>query len=428
MSVRYTHATTNTRPQTTHITIDRHWNQLALTNYNLDTEKWEYSSIDTSDSTKITEPVESATTVVDVNSVKTSWLFQVKSRFVQVTWVAPSVNLDEISETRLESFGFILHSGLAFAAKTTCPHDLCDIYIDIDGREVVGEIVHMDDRQNWVLIRYDSANTSTESLDTVQLATETPQELDTLTFVGMDGADIFHTTKATITASFIAEFLSPLQHAEVLDVVQIDGGLAHSCLFGVVLNELHQIAGFWLLMKNSGRYVLPATGIASVVPEILAGAFPKSRKRFNFRLDVILPKDARVIGVADEYIRDGVRANGAQHRFFSVRRATREVTEYIRHGDVLLSINGNKIQKYTDFDALEDIEKETAELLIVRDGKEMVVDFPLKLATDVSTDRVTCIFGMVFQRPYTDIKYITQHFPSELIFTSAVCHFSPYWC
>lgn len=346
-----------------------------------------------------------------------------KSRFVQVTWIAPYVNLDEISETRLESFGFILHSGLAFAAKTTCPHDLCDIYIDIDGREVLGEIVHMDDRQNWVLIRYDPANTSTDTLDTVQLASETPQELDTLTFVGMDGADIFHTIKATVTGSFIAEFPSPIQHAEVIDVVQIDGGLTHYCLFGVVLNELHQIAGFWLVMKNSGRYVLPATGVASVVPDILAGRIPKSRKRFNFRVDVILPKNARIIGVADEYIKDGIRANGAQHRFFSVRRATREVTEYIRHGDVLLSINGERIQKYTDFDALEDPGKETAELLIVRDGKEMVVDFPLKLATDVSTDRVTCILGMVFQRPYTDIKYITQHFPSELVFTCAVCFF-----
>uniref|UniRef100_A0A093VFT8 Pro-apoptotic serine protease n=1 Tax=Talaromyces marneffei PM1 TaxID=1077442 RepID=A0A093VFT8_TALMA len=417
--VRYTHATTNTRPQTTHITIDRHWNQLTLTNYNPDTEKWEYSSVDTSDSTTASEPLQSPTTVVDVSSVKTSWLFQVKSRFVQITWIAPYVNLDEISETRLESFGFILHSGLAFAAKTTCPHDLCDIYIDIDGREVLGEIVHMDDRQNWVLVRYDPTNTSTESLDTIQLATEIPQELDTLTFVGMDGADIFHTAKATVTGTFIAEFLSPLQHAEVLDVVQIDGGLAHFCLFGVVLNESQQVAGFWLVMKNNGRYALPATGIAAVVPKILAGDRPKSRKRFNFRLDVIPPKNARVIGVADEYIRDGIRANGAQHRFFSVRRATREVAEYIRHGDVLLSINGKRIQKYTDFDSLEDTEKETAELLIVRDGKEMVVDFPLKLATDVSTDRVTCIFGMVFQRPYTDIKYITQHFPSELIFTCA---------
>lgn len=396
-----------------------------MTNYNIDTEKWEYSSVDTSASTIAHEAVNPKTTVLHANSVNTSWLFQIKSRFVQVTWIAPHVNLDEISETRLESFGIILHSGLVFVAKTVCPHDLCDIYIDIDGREVLGEIVHMDDRQNWVLIQYDPSNTSTESLGTIILSTEALQELDTLTFVGMDGADTFHTTKATVAGLFIADFLSPLQHAEVLDVVQIDGGLANYCLFGVVLNEMHQVAGFMLVMKNSGRYVLPATGVASVLPEILAGRSPRSRKRFNFRLDIILPKNARVIGVSDEYIRDGIRVNGAQHRFFSVRRVTREVKEYIRHGDVLLSINGKLIQRYTDFDALEDTEKETAELLIVRDGKEMVVDFPLKLATDVSTNRVTCILGMVFQRPYTDIRYITQHFPSDFIFTCAVSHFSP---
>ncbi|KUL90239.1 hypothetical protein ZTR_01876 [Talaromyces verruculosus] len=357
--------------------------------------------------------------VVDVNSVKTPWLVQVKRRFVQVKWIAPFVNLDEITDSRLESFGLILHSGLVFAAKTLCPHDLCDIYIDIDGREVLGEIVHMDDRQNWVLIRYDPTNTSTESIDTVQLATEIPEELDTLTFVGMNDLDVYHTTKVTVTGSFIAEFLSPLQHAEVLDVLQIDGGLVHSCLFGVVLNDSHQIAGFWLVMKKNNHNVLPVTGVASVVSDILAGRAPKSRKKFNFRVDVILPKNARVIGVADEYIKDGLRANGAQHRFFSVRRTSREVTEYIRHGDVLLGINGKRIQKYTDFDALEDTEKETVELLIVRDGKEMVVDFPLKLATDVSTDRVTCVFGMVFQKPYTNMKYATQHFPSELIFIGA---------
>lgn len=392
-----------------------------MTNFNLDTQKWEYSSVDTSESSIISESVKSNTTVVDVNSVKTSWLYQIKSRFVQITWIAPSVNLDDITEIRMESFGFILHSGLVFAAKTICPHDLCDIYIDIDGREVWGEIMHMDDRQNWVLIRYEPANTSTDTLNLVQLATEIPQELDTVTFVGMDGADIFYTTKATVSGSFIGDYVSPVEHAEVIDVVQLDGGLAHYCLFGVVLNELHQIAGFWLVMKNKGRYVLPATGFASVVHEILAGRVPKRRKRFNFRLDIILPKNARIIGVADEYIKDGIRANGAQHRFFSVRRATRELTEYIRHGDVLLSINGKRIQKYTDFDVLEDTEKETAELLIVRDGKETVVDFPLKLATDVSTDRVTCILGMVFQRPYTAIKYTTQHLPSDLIFTCAVC-------
>ncbi|EED22417.1 conserved hypothetical protein [Talaromyces stipitatus ATCC 10500] len=418
--VRYTHATTNTRPQTTHITIDRHWSQMTLTNYNPDTEQWEYSSIETSESTANNEPVQSTTTVMDTNTVKMPWLYQVKRRFVQVTWIAPYLNLDEIAETRLESFGFILSNGLIFAAKTTCPHDLCDLYIDIDGREILGELVHMDDRQNWVLIRYNSANTSTQSLDAVQLATETPQELETVTFVGMDGQDVFHTTNAIITGSSIADFVSPIQHAEAIDVVQLDSEWAHFCLSGVVLNNLHQVAGFWLVMKNGGRYLLPTTGIASVISEILAGGQSRARGRFNFRVDVILPKNARVMGVSDEHIECGIRANGAQHRFFSVRRATREVAEYIRHGDVLLSINSKRITQYLDFDALEDTDKETAELLIVRDGKEMVVDFPLKLATDVSTDRVTCILGMVFQRPYTDIKYITQHFPSELIFTCAV--------
>lgn len=418
--MRYFHATRNTRPQTTQITIDRHWHNLALTNYNFETERWEYSSIGTAQSESL-ELTKSITTRVDSTPSKSDWVSEVKRRFVQVTWIAPYVCLDMNSGTRLESFGFILHNGLLLVAKTACPHDLCDIYIDIDGREVSGEVLHMDHRQNWVLIRYDAANTSTAALSTVDLATTTPKELDTLTFVGIDNLDIFHTTKTNVTGSFVADFVSPLQHAEAIDVVQIDSDIAQMCLAGVVLNDLHQIAGFWLVMRNDVRYVLPTTGIASVVPKLLAGGLPKARGTFNFRLELIPPKDARVMGVTDEYISYGLRANGAQHRFFSVRRATREVAEYIQHGDILLSINKNVIYRYLDFDAFDDPGHETAELLIVRNGKQMVVDFPLELATDVTTDRVTCIFGMVFQRPYTDIKYIAQDFPSNLIITCSVC-------
>lgn len=419
--MRYTHAYTNTRLQTTHITINRHWSQPTSTVFNPVTEEWEYFDVKTANSSPTnSKGIGAANFPKEMQSGKMPWLYQIKRRFVQVTWIAPPLNLDENVDTRLESVGFILNRGLIFIAKINCPHDLCDIYIDIDGREVLGEIIHEDHRQNWVLVRYRAAQTSTESFDQVKLTKTTPEELETVTFVGMDVQDIFHVTKATITGSFIADFNSPINHAETIDVLQLDSDIAHVCFFGVILNDAHEVAGFWLVMKGSNRFILPTTGIAPVVSEILAGGTPKNRKKFNFRVDPILPKDARVFGVSDEHIAFGVHANGAQHRFFSVRRASPEVAEYIRHGDVLLSINGNRIQKYLDFDALDDSEKGTAEILIVRRGKEKVVDFPLKLATDVSTDRVTCVLGMVFQRPYTDIKYITQHFPSNLIFTYMV--------
>jgi pro-apoptotic serine protease NMA111 len=419
VAVRYNLASRNTRLQTTQITIDRHWNQMSLSQFNPKTDEWEYSRVNTVESGGL-DIIKSDIMNIESKLSGSHWMSDIKRRFVQVTWIAPALCLDENPETRLECFGFIIHNGLILAAKSTCPHDLCDIYIDIDGREVFGQILHIDCRQNWVLIQYDAANTSTSSLNTVELATGTPQELDSVTFVGMDDGNIFHSTKAAVTGSFIADFSSSVQHAEAIDVLQIDSDIARMCLSGVIINESGQIAGFWLIMKNGVRYVLPTTGIASVVRMILAGGAPKPRKTFNFRLEVILPKDARVMGVNDEYIGYGLRANGAQHRFFSVKRTSREVAEYIRHGDIFLSINGKTVNKYLDFDALDNAEAKTAELLIVRDGNQIVVDFPLGIVTDVTTDRVTSIFGMVFQRPYTSIKYITQDFPSDLIITCSV--------
>ncbi|OKL60793.1 hypothetical protein UA08_03175 [Talaromyces atroroseus] len=416
VAVRYTLASRNTRVQTTQITIDRHWNQMTLTHFNPKSEEWEYSRVHTIQSGSL-DIKNSDTTDIESKLPEAHWISELKRRFVQVTWIAPALCLDENPETRLEGFGFIIYNGLLLVAKTTCPHDLCDIYIDIDGREVFGQVLHIDCRQNWVLIQYDAANTSTMSLNTVDLATGPPQELDTVTFVGMDDDNNFHSAKTAITGSFIADFLSSVQHAEAIDVLQIDSDIARMCFSGVIVNESHQIAGFWLIMRNDVRYVLPTTGIASVVRKILAGGVPKPRKTFNFRLEVIPPKDARVMGVDDEYIGYGVRVNGAQHRFFGVKRTTREVGEYIRHGDIFLSINGKIVNKFLDFDALDNTEAETAELLVVRDGNQIIVDFPLKIATDVTTDRVSSIFGMVFQRPYTSIKYINQDFPSDLIIT-----------
>ncbi|KAH8706001.1 hypothetical protein BGW36DRAFT_393443 [Talaromyces proteolyticus] len=417
VTVRYSHATRNSRQETMQITLDRHWEQPSLTIFNPDTGEWDYSNVKTQEKTsqEVSEPALPNHKAI---SPKTPVLSEIKRRFVQLTWTAPFVCLDENTDAKQSGFGFILSRGLILVEKAVCPHDLCDIYIDIDGREVLGTIVHMDHRQNWILVRYDAAETSTETLDTIDLATTYPLEFDPVTFLGIDDSDTFHTTKSRVTGSLIADFSSPLHHAEAIDVVQIDSDIAQTCLLGVIMNETQQISGFWIVSRNNNSYILPTVSIAPVVYQVLAGLSPMGRPKLNFRCEMISPKDARIMGVKDEYINHGISINGAQHRFFSVRRTTLRAADYIQHSDIFLRINGKPITKYIDFDAFDDTEHETVELGLVRDGKEIVIDYPLQLAADAMTDRVTSIFGMILQAPYTDLKYITREIYSELIYMS----------
>lgn len=334
--------------------------------------------------------------------------------------MAPHLCLDEITDTRADGFGFILLKGLLLVAKTTVPHDFAALYIDIGGREVPGKIAHMDHRQNWVLVRYGPSNTSTDHLDAITLATDVPEEGQSVTFVGIDVADHFHTTKTTITGSFIAGFHSPLKHAEAIDVIQIDSDIARMCSSGVILNDRMELQGFWLLMNNKVRYILPTAQVGPVVQQILRGQSPKARRELSLRMQLIAPKDARVMGVTDEYISQGIGILGLEHRFFAVLRTTAEAAKYIKHGDIILRINGKHVTRYLGFDALDTGDNQLVKLVIVRDGKEITVDFPSEVATNGTTDRVTYVFGMVLQRPYCAVRYVVQDVPGKLMLMCTV--------
>ncbi|KAJ1721055.1 hypothetical protein LPJ53_004385 [Coemansia erecta] len=134
---------------------------------------------------------------------------------------------------------------------------------------------------------------------------------------------------------------------------------------------------------------------------------------------------ARVYGVSEEHIRNLAYGPDPQTQVFMVtkilhRRAPDVPT--LEVGDIVLSVDGKIVRHMNDLAC--HYSRDSVDLTIVRNRKELSIQIPTTRLSGKSTDHVVCWSGTFMQKPWTRVLERANRIPSE-VFTFSTISGSP---
>ena len=424
--VQYMHLRDLHTVNTLIIHVDRHWStKMRLAVRNDVTGLWDFSDLAPALPPAPSTGRKSAAFIKIANK-KLSQAAEIVSSFIKVTATMP-IKLDGFPKGRKTGYGLVVDAGkgLVVVSRAIVPYDMCDISITIaDSIIVDGKVIFMHPLQNYAVIQYDPTLVDAP-VRSARLAKETIQQGDETVFFGFNHnyrPVVVRTSVTDITTVGIpASATTPRYRATNVDAVTVDTGMASQCGNGVLLTEDGTVQALWLTYmgersSHGSRDVeyhlgLMTPSILPVIEQIQAGTLPELRI-LNCEMHSVQMSQARIMGVADEWIRRVEQEDPERHQLFMVRKVDFGHSGGLRESDIILTLNGKLITRVDDLDVQYYSEK--LEAVIVRKCEMMTLQVPTVPTGDLETTRCLIFCGAVLHRPHHAVRQQISQLHSEV--------------
>jgi S1-C subfamily serine protease len=357
--------------------------------------------------------------------------------FVRVSYTTP-VQLDGYLESSRDGFGLVIDSekGLVMVSRAIILSDLGDISVTVADTIIVsGKVVFRHPLQNYAIIRYDSSLVKA-TVHSAQLSTDLVKQGAETLFVGFDQNFDMLMAKTTVTniANLAIQLNTsvPRYRATHIDAIDVDTHLGNQCPVGVLISEDGVVQAMWLNYLDEHteyHFGLATPSFLPIVTQIQKGTLPKLRI-MGIETVTVPISQACTLGVSKEWIEKVAVANPSRHQLFMVRKVDCPLlspnSRSLEEGDVILTLNGQLMTRVSEFDIMYD--QETLNALIVRNGKEIVIEISTISTADLETDRALIFCGAVLQRPHRAVRQLVRKLPSEVYVSVKVCVCSRFVC
>jgi S1-C subfamily serine protease len=387
---------------------------MRLATRNDETGLWDFSDLATA--LPPSPPTPKRATFISMPSQKHTKAVDVIRSFVRVTATMP-VKLDGFPRTRKTGHGLVVDAekGLVIVSRAVVPYDLCDITVTIADSVIVdGEVIFMHPLQNYTVIKYDPSLVQAP-VQTAKLATDYIKQGDETIFFGFNHnyrPVVAKTVVTDITTVAIpASAATPRYRAINLDAVTVDTGLAMQCGSGVLVAEDGTVQALWLTYlgersSSTGKDMEYHLGFATpmilpIIEQIRKGVKPELRI-LSVELQTIQMSQARIMGVAEEWIERVERDDPERHQLFMVRKVDSGYDGNLQESDIILTLNEKLITRVTDLD----VQYGSAVLnaVIVRKREQLNIEAPTVPTADLETTRAVIFCGAILHRPHHAVR------------------------
>ncbi|KAL2148577.1 hypothetical protein VTH82DRAFT_2131 [Thermothelomyces myriococcoides] len=417
--VTYKHLRDMHNLHTTIIYVDRHWyKKMKLAVRNDETGLWDFSNL--ADPLPPVPPVPRMGEFIKLENTSDPAIADLVRSFVQVHCSMP-VKLDGFPKNRKWGMGVVIDAdqGLVLISRAIVPYDLCDITVTIaDSVVVEGKVVFLHPLQNYAIIKYDPSLVKAP-VASARLSSEPLTQGASTYFIGYNRIGRIVHAATTVTEIFAVTIPAnpgaPRYRAMNVDAITVESSLSNQCGSGVLVAQDGTVQALWLTYlgeRNASThrdeeyhlgFATPA--LLPVVKQIRQGIIPKIRM-LSVEFRTIQMSQARLMGVAEEWIQKVALANTANHQLFMVTKRTFEPNEReeagLREGDILLSLNGNIITKTSDLDVM--YEHEELDAIVVRERQELRLRLATVAADDVETTRAVSFCGAIIHAPHHAVR------------------------
>jgi len=407
------------------ITVDRHWSsRMRMAVRNDKSGRWDFS--DLADALPPVKPTAKRANFIQIPSQNYPKAVEIVKSFVRITALMP-IKLDGFPRGRKTGHGLVIDAekGLVVISRAVVPYDLCDINITIaDSIIVEGKVVFLHPLQNYAIVQYDPSLVKAP-VQSARLSTETLKQGDETIFFGFNHnyrPVVVKTSVTDITTVAIpASTSTPRYRAINVDAITVDTNLASQCGSGVLVNEDGTVQALWLTYlgersSQSSKDLEYHLGLASpmvlsVVNQIQNGIRPQLRI-LNVELHTIHMSQARIMGVAEEWIERVESEDPERHQLFMVRKVDFGHSHGLQESDVILTLNNKLVTRVSDLDL-----QYTSDLLdavIVRRRKQVSIKVPTVPTADLETTRALLFCGAIIHRPHHAVRQQISRMHSDV--------------
>ncbi|KAJ1863373.1 hypothetical protein LPJ73_000530 [Coemansia sp. RSA 2703] len=203
---------------------------------------------------------------------------------------------------------------------------------------------------------------------------------------------------------------------------------------GIVCDAENNIRGIWIKPPTCGHIHAPdketiGLDISLVQPalESLQNSDSSGGRDDIVRvLDVVYTEKwlsvARVYGVSEEHIRNLAYGPDPQNQVFMVTKILHQRAPDVpslKVGDIVLQVDGKVVRHMNDLAC--HYSRDSVDLTIVRNRKELSIRIPTTRLSGKSTDHVVCWSGTFMQKPWYRVLERANRIPSEVFIFTSLC-------
>lgn len=328
-------------------------------------------------------------------------------------------------------YGLIVDAeqGLVVVSRSVVIHDFCRIRVAIaESIKIDAKVVFLHPNANYAVLQYDPKLVDAP-VKSARLSMRYMEQGDSTIFIGQssDFNDFEHgrTTVRAITTCSDKRSSVPRYHAFNLEAISIDFATSSHCSHGALVTEDGTVEALWLQYTGGDSFYtfgMATPTLALIVNQIREGITPKIRI-LDTELSAIRMYQARLLGVPQQWIDHIMEASPSHTDLLIVRKTSLPLdAEHGSHSlledDIILTIEEKLITRPRDLDLFHD--RETLEVRVVRDGKEMVIQVGTVSNEDWCTDYILEFCGATLHQPHRDVRQDMSRLHSKIYISSTL--------
>jgi len=297
--------------------------------------------------------------------------------------------------------------GLVLVDRDTVPVRLGDLMLTFAGAvRVPAEVVFMHPTHNFAVVQYDPGRVGAVQVEAVELYDEELEKGDSVWLVGLDRKQTLVSLPTTIEAAEVLELgVSGTPRFRDANVLAYNTKDAESTLGGVLTDKKGRVLATWASFidqatEDRAFRGLPVRYTKPVIEALSKGDIPVVRT-LGAELERITLDSARDRGLSDQRIRQILEHNPHTRTMYEVSRVhgLAPARGALRNTDIVLEVNGKLFTSITQVDDLG----EMVWMKILRDQKEVSVEFaPLEVSA-MGVDRVVSWAGLIVHEPHYEV-------------------------
>ncbi|KAI8146771.1 trypsin-like cysteine/serine peptidase domain-containing protein [Fennellomyces sp. T-0311] len=414
--------------------VDRHWHKFRVAVRNDFDGLWEYTEMPPPPPTPPYKPSTASLPPLDSSMALAQTLLP---SFVAIDFYLPYL-VDGMKATQFYGTGFIVSTNppLIVCDRDTIPISLGDIMITFANSIIIpGKLLFLHPFYNFVILTYDPALIGETPVRAVEFSDKELSQGDDVHFTGMGSDHGVNTKKTTVNGiSNIGtrECSPPRWRAMNVEGIKIDDSL--NSQGGLLTDEDGKVQALWVSYSSQnekGKDISFMSGLPTSLVKPAIDHFLNGDKVVFKGLDVefwtMRIAAARTLGLTDEWVKKVEQSGSTRHTLLYVLSILDERSpsaKALNVGDVVLTVNGHLVTRMSDLMCVHDSEKDSVEMVVLRNGQEVQVTVPTSEFSDYETTRVVGWQGALIQRPYKAVLEQVRNVP-EGVYVSCTLYGSP---
>ncbi|KAK3805581.1 MAG: trypsin-like cysteine/serine peptidase domain-containing protein [Benniella sp.] len=412
--------------------VDRHWHKCRVAVRNDKTGLWDFTDLPPPPPS---QPYAPATAFYPTISAALHPAPAVMPSFVAIDFHLPFL-VDGMKGTQFYGTGLVVSTNppLVVCDRDTIPISIGDIFVTFANSVIIpGKLVYLHPHFNFVVLTYDSDLLADTPVKPATFSDTPLTQGDECYLIGV-GTDqspvIKKTTVSNVGNIGTRECSPPRWRAMNVEGIKVDDPVGTQG--GVLCDNEGKVQALWVNYSSQdekGNDItfmsgLDIANVRAVVEPFMRGEYPKLRM-IDVEFWTMRIAAARSLGLTDQWVQRIESDPNSKHSLLyvlSLLDTTTPCSQMLKVGDIVLELEGQVATGMKDLDRA--CNKETVQMTILREGKELRLTVPTVPLLGTGTNRIIAWAGALIQMPYKAVLEQVSNVPTG-VYISCTLYGSP---